>query len=306
MFSSADSPLQVLINEWTVKYGVQCWIKRDDLLHPLVSGNKWRKLKYNLEFVKRNHLAGIISFGGAYSNHVFALSAACHVSGIPLKLYIRGEAPHKSGFTLSKAIEHGASLHFVDRELYRQIRYGIAETISFPEDWLILPEGGSNLAGMKGLSEVPQELSFIPEHWVLAAGTGGSLCGLAQGGQSYSQFHGICVLKGKGMLDSFVHQSCPEIAESVTVHYDYHYGGYAKVSQELVEVINRYYHDHELILDPVYTAKAMLALEDLVRKEVIKSGERVVFIHTGGLQGLWGMQKKLEGLGLDKEIYERL
>ena len=298
----------MLENELTLKHGVEFWIKRDDLLHPLVSGNKWRKLKYNLDFVSKNRLAGIISFGGAYSNHVYALSAACFLLKIPLKLYIRGEPPLSLGYTLRSAIEHEAELHFIDRNSYKKMTAEIADEDQTVRDgWLIIPEGGSNSLGMKGMAELLAELPFEPEHMIISAGTGGSLCGLAKAGYHQNTiYHGICVLKAQGLLDSLISSQLNGIPVKVKMHYNYHLGGYAKTSEEVVEVINRYVDEHGILLDPVYTSKAALAVEHLIATKVIGRGERAILIHTGGLQGLWGMQDRLLKMGLNNAIFDRL
>lgn len=301
MFAHASSPVQRLQDNATDRAEVTLLVKRDDLLHPLVSGNKWRKLKYNLEMYSKDHYEGILSFGGAYSNHLYALSSACHLHKIPCTFYIRGEQPQKAGFTLQAAQEFGTNILWLNREEYRNRKNSTDFLQSEFAHYYFIPEGGSNPLGVFGLADLVAEVLNPVDYWVTALGTGGTLAGLARAIPPESKALGISCLKGNGAEAGWVKELMgAAYRNNYTVLNGYEHGGYAKVSAALVDFMNQIYRTHTLKLDPVYTAKTLLAVYHLMSEGYFEKNSTILFIHTGGLQGLKGMEKKLKQMGLEE------
>lgn len=209
---------------------IQAAVLRLDLLHPEVSGNKWFKLKYNLEAAGTRP---IVTFGGAYSNHIAATAAACALSGIPCTGIIRGERPAVLSHTLQQAAGKGMQLEFVSREAYRQ-----KSTVNYPDAYVI-PEGGNNEAGIRGCKEILtlRDTSRFT-HILCACGTGTTLAGLITSALPHQQVYGYVVLKGAEYLED----ELPKGNNRQLVH-DYHCGGYAKTTPALLEFINRFYRE---------------------------------------------------------------
>lgn len=282
------------------KAGVRLDLLRLDKVHPLISGNKWFKLKYALEAVQRSECRRVISFGGAWSNHVHALAFAAKELGVETVAVIRGARPLKLSDTLVDAENWGMSLEFVTREQYRnkndelflqqlRIKYG---------DFHLLPEGGSGERVVEGCREI-LSLCQAADYDVIcsACGTGGTLAGLIAGKPKGLKVLGVSVLKGGDFLYKdirrFLKQSGVDDPGGWELDLDSHEGGYAKVTSELAESMQDFYEATGIELEPVYTGKAFLALQRRIAQGKLTRGCRVLLIHTGGMQGLRGMRKIL-------------
>lgn len=306
------SKLHPLIHPLFNQHQVQVSIKRDDLIHPIISGNKWRKLKYNLVHVQQlNNKApnslknkqGVLSFGGSYSNHIHALAFACYQQKIPCVGIIRGEESNATNYTLTWARHWGMQLHFVDRQTYR-----LRNDADFLEQiqqkykhYFIVPEGGSNELAIPGMAEVITELNQQTQFDTLITpvGSGGTIAGLIAGdcdtNNSQHQLLGIPVLKEGDYLKNEIIKLAPLSAKN---HYNwkllsqFHRGGYAKFTSQDAERILAFNKITGVDFEPVYSGKMILAFLDLLEQGYFSSGERVVLLHTGGMQGLGGMLER--------------
>jgi 1-aminocyclopropane-1-carboxylate deaminase len=252
---------------------IEASILRLDLLHPEVSGNKWFKLKYNLEAAGDRT---IVTFGGAYSNHIAATAAACKLAGLKCIGIIRGEKPPVLSHTLLKAMADGMQLEFVSREAYRQ-----KNAAQFPHAFII-PEGGNNELGAKGCREIlslTDTSSFT--HILCAVGTGTTLAGLISGALPRQQVHGYVILKGAAYLEDEIAGLLTGGTPQWNLLHDFHGGGYAKTTEELIDTINDFYRETQIPLDIVYTGKLIAGF----KKSLYPKGSKVLLIHTGGLQG---------------------
>jgi 1-aminocyclopropane-1-carboxylate deaminase len=307
---SSPSPLKKIDHPLFDHHQLNVMIKRDDLIHPIISGNKWRKLKYNIEQVKVQDKKGIISFGGAYSNHIHALAFACYQQKLPCIGIIRGEHHYANNFTLRWAQHWRMQLTYVDRQTYRRRAdsdYLALLQQQYPE-YLIVPEGGSNSFAIPGVSEVIDELNQQTafDSLLTPVGSGGTLAGLIAGDNNQHQLLGIAVLKQsktsevdpldkKDYLTNTVSALLPEAAQQFNnwqVLPDFHRGGYAKFSQEDSQRILAFNHDTGINFEPVYSGKMLLALVDLIKQGYFAPHHRIVLLHTGGLQGLGGLSER--------------
>ena len=288
--------LQQIKEPFLLEKGIKLYLKREDLIHPTVSGNKWRKLKYNLlEAQKRGH-STILTFGGAYSNHIYATAAAANASGMASIGIIRGEETLPLNDTLQFAIENGMKLHYLSRDLYRQKeqQYVIDKLKEQYGDFYLIPEGGSNHLAVKGCAEIANDIDIPYDVICSAVGTGGTLAGLIASHSSDIQVIGFSALKGEGFLEKDITKllSYKQAQAPWEINYDYHFGGYAKIKPELISFINDFYAQHQIVLDPIYTGKMMFGLYDMVKKGAIIKGASIVALHTGGLQGIDGIVKR--------------
>lgn len=280
-----------------LKNDVHFFMKMDDHIHPIVSGNKWRKLKYNLENIIQKEITQVISFGGAWSNHLHALGWCCKQLDIELLVFIRGEANATPSAMIQDLIEWGTKIHWLNREQYRQK--------SEPE-WLtnlateypqaeIIPEGGSNQLALKGVEELGEEIKNQLEkidYICAAVGSGGTLAGLINKFSSTeTQIIGIPVLKGGDSLQLRIEALIANSSTNWQLISGYECGGYAKYDQTLAEYIENFKLKNQILLEPIYTAKLMRGVEDLNYKQFFKQGSHVVVLHSGGLQGLRGDSK---------------
>ncbi len=301
---TVSSTLQDLHHPLFIQHNVKVQIKRDDLIHPIISGNKWRKLKYNLAYVKQHqNMSGVLSFGGSYSNHIHALAYACYQQNIPCIGIIRGEQNNERNFTLTWAHHWGMTLHFVDRKTYRRrhdVDYLAQLQQKYP-NYFIVPEGGSNKLAIPGVAEVIKELNQQTEFDTLMTpvGSGGTLAGLITGDQQSNdnkhKLLGIAVLKGADYLINDVESLLSTLAKKHNnwqVLTNFHYGGYAKFSPENARRIIAFNRLTGVGFEPVYSGKMVLALLDLLEQDYFKAGERIVLLHTGGMQGLGGMVER--------------
>ncbi|QTL96078.1 1-aminocyclopropane-1-carboxylate deaminase/D-cysteine desulfhydrase [Aeromonas jandaei] len=288
------SPLQAIRHPLLARYGVELWCKRDDLIHPLISGNKWRKLKYHLHHAREHGKRHLLSFGGAYSNHIHALAAAGHQFGLRTTGIIRGESDSVSNSTLSDARRWGMDLVFVDRQSYRRRQEPKWLAQFEAADTLIVPEGGSSPLAIPGVAELVTELPFSPDLWVLPCASGGTLAGLIAGKREREQILAIAVLKGGSFIADEVRRLYPAAATTPgwQIALDHHDGGYARFSPALWQWVQAFSAETGLPLEPIYSGKAMYGLFRELAAGRIAPGSRIVFIHTGGMQGLAGLREQ--------------
>ena len=294
------SPLQVLTHPLLTEKSITVSVKRDDLLHPDISGNKWRKLKYNLLYAEANNKNRLISFGGAFSNHIHALAAACHHFKFQSTGIIRGETHYASNSTLSQVQKWGMELQFIDRKTYRlkaQEAYLTTLQAQYPDAYII-PEGGSNKLAVPGVEEVIEELiqqCHQPiDHIFTATGSAGTLAGLISGALKYSPntiVNGIAVLKNAHYLTQTVKDFVKQDKKvSWHLHTDFHEGGYGKISPALADFCHQFTSDTGIPIEPIYSGKMFYALWQLIEQDHFPVGTHIVALHTGGLQGLAGLK----------------
>ncbi len=272
------------------------YIKRDDLLHPHVSGNKFRKLRYNLKKAKEENYSALLTFGGAFSNHILAVAAAGKEQGMKTIGVIRGEELRDKiadNPTLLKAQEFGMVFEFVSREIYRTKNE--ASFIQYLKQkygrFYLLPEGGTNDLAVKGCEEILEESDIEFDFVCCAVGTGGTISGIINSSKVGQQVLGFPALKGDFLTKDICKFVTKTNWELVT---DYHFGGYAKVTEELVLFINDFYQKYQVPLDPVYTGKMAFGVLDLMQNKKIPKGSKILMIHSGGLQGVTGMNLLLK------------
>ena len=271
-------------------------IKREDLIHPFVSGNKFRKLKYNLLHAKEENATTLLTFGGAYSNHIAAVAFAGKEQGFKTIGIIRGdELANKTqeNPTLRFAQECGMQFEFVSRDSYRlkEEQSFIANLVDKWGDFYLIPEGGTNALAIEGCQEILAETDSAFDYICCAVGTGGTISGIINRAFSHQNVLGFPALKGGFLQDeicTFVNNKNWELIE------DYHFGGYGKVTDELVGFINDFYKETKIPLDPVYTGKMVFGVLDLIQKNYFPENSNILMIHTGGLQGVAGMNAKLK------------
>ena len=281
------------------KTGVELWLKREDLLHPFVSGNKFRKLKYNLIEARKNGYQKILTFGGAFSNHIAATAFAAKEVGLESIGVIRGEELGKNiektlqkNFTLAFANEQNMNLHFISRSDYRErdsvkIQHTLEEKFGL---FYLIPEGGTNELAVKGCEEIISETEKDFDVICSSVGTGGTISGIVNASFPHQKIIGFPALKGDFLAEEIKKFSKKNNWELIL---DYHFGGYAKVDDSLIHFINKFTENYAVQLDPVYTGKLLFGIIDLIKAGRFKENTRILAIHTGGLQGISGMNKKL-------------
>lgn len=287
MLRYTPTPVQEIQDPILDMAGVRLFIKREDLNHPYVSGNKWWKLKYNLKEAIRSGKKTLLTFGGAYSNHIFATAAAAREAGFESIGIVRGEETLPLNHTLSFAAGKGMKLHYVSREQYRNKMDTefIDQLHQQFGDFYLIHEGGTNRLAIKGVTEFAQTLSNKFDYLCCSCGTGGTLAGLIQGLPKNKTILGFSSLKGGEFLNHEVVQWLPEPGDNWKIITDYYFGGYGKTTNALEEFKSNFEKKNRIPLDPVYTAKMMAGIFDLVQKRFFKTGSTLLAIHTGGLQG---------------------
>lgn len=274
------------------QYGLQLSIKRDDLIHEHISGNKWRKLKYNLAEAQKQQHEVVLTFGGAFSNHVVATAVCASLNGLKSIGVIRGEEAYASNPTLSLAKEYGMQLHFVSREDYRlkgQADYLELLSQKFGRCYIV-PEGGANELGRKGCREVVDSLDGTFDYVTVAIGTGTTFLGMLDASTDDGmKILGFPVIKNFNELDGYLSEQYD--LEDYRLFKEYHFGGYAKFKTELITFINEFRGKTGIALDPIYTGKMMYGLFDLISSGYFPAGSKILSIHTGGLQGIKGFNQ---------------
>ena len=296
MLNYHETPIQEINTALLSDAGVRLLIKREDLNHPEISGNKWWKLKYNLQEAVRLGHHTLLTFGGAYSNHIFATAAAAHELGLKSIGIIRGEETMPLNHTLAFAKGKGMQLYYVSREAYRHKTE--TEFIKRLEkqcgNFYLIPEGGTNELAVKGCAEFAEkthsEINF--DYLCVPVGTGGTMSGMIKGIDDSKKILGFSSLKGRGFLEVGIKKLLKHQENNWRLITDYHFGGHAKATVELVRFTNQMNTDSRLPLDPVYTAKMMFGIFDLVKKGYFEKGSTLLAVHTGGLQGKLMMTMK--------------
>ncbi len=274
---------------------LRVFIKRDDMIHPFISGNKWRKLKLHIEQAKSQGISQLVTFGGAWSNHILATAAAGAQFQLKTYAFIRGEEVTNPVLSMCKLF--GMQLHFVDRESYRNKEALFQQAFPAQEAYFI-DEGGRSDLGIEGCVSIYEELKNTYQHIILAAGTGTTAAGLLKAIQSQSndtQLHVVPVLKlGDSLANDF--NTWGLASKNLYLHADYHFGGYAKTKPELLAFIQSFVSKTGIMIEPVYTGKMMYGLYDLIKKDQFKPGSHILAIHTGGLTGFLGMYEQFDAL----------
>jgi 1-aminocyclopropane-1-carboxylate deaminase/D-cysteine desulfhydrase-like pyridoxal-dependent ACC family enzyme len=308
LFQHAPSPLERLALPEFESAGLSVWIKRDDLLRMgpglALCGNKWRKLKYNLAAARSGGHTQLLTFGGAFSNHIAAVAGAGAAFKFKTIGIIRGEAPPGLNPTLRFARECGMHLHFVDRATFRS-----KENPAFLHrleqaygPFYHLPEGGTNEKALEGAREIVTECQYQQptlkaDYWCVSAGTGGTAAGMTLEAKPGSKVLAFSALKGdflKRDLASLL-AGYPAAGDWALIT-DFHFGGYAKYRPELLQFLNHFYQEHGIALDPIYTGKLLFGLVDLAKHRFFPKGSTLVAVHTGGLQGIHGFNERFGGL----------
>ncbi|MEH2286622.1 1-aminocyclopropane-1-carboxylate deaminase/D-cysteine desulfhydrase [Nostoc sp.] len=307
-------PIQQINSEISCNAGVDLYVLRLDLMHPWVNGNKWFKLKYNLLEAKEKNFTTLLTFGGAYSNHIYATAAAGNLFGFRTIGVIRGEERLPLNPTLSFAVQQGMQLVYLNRQMYRQ-----RDTPALEEylrqrfgEVFIIPEGGSNLNGVRGCTEIIGDAmpttgyAYAFDRICVACGTATTLAGIVLSLHEGQRAIAFPVLKNgvflaqeiETLLTNYLASDLPAPYSSPSdweLICDYHFGGYAKVNDELILFSQQFTQQHDVPLDYVYTAKMFYGVMDLLQQGFFCRGDSLLLVHTGGLQGNVGIEEKLQG-----------
>jgi len=305
--NAPSSPILDLQDPVPADRGLRLLIKRDEqrflAAYPAdraFGGNKWRKLQYNLTAARAQGYDTLLSFGGAYSNHIAAMASAGKLFQFETVGIIRGEAVDNP--TLRHARRCGMQLHFVDRATYRRKAEPeiLRELLDRFGPAFLIPEGGTNELALRGCREMVTEIEKqlkdgLPDYICLAAGTGGTLAGVIDGLAGRSSALGFSALKGaflEGEVKSLLRQHGSAIHDNWLMIDSYHFGGYARFKPPLLDFIRDYKKQHGIQLDPIYTGKLMYGIYDMIHKGFFPRGSTVLAIHTGGLQGIAGFEER--------------
>ena len=304
-------PLHTIKDLITEKYGISLYILRTDLTHPQISGNKWFKLKNNLIEAKNKNINTLLTFGGAFSNHIAATAAAGKEYGFKTIGIIRGEEYSELNPTLNFAVKSGMKLDYVSRSLYKDKTelYKYANTKYWEDKFYLIPEGGSNELGVSGCMEISNHINLDFNYICCASGTGATLSGIILSLKKNQKAVGFQILKASGYIKNEVNtwllkypkicipksneNNNPIIENSLIqinweVNENYHFGGYGKTNTGLKDFIKWFQQTNNVPLDFLYTGKMMFGIYDMIEKEIFKRGDTIVAIHTGGMQGNLG------------------
>lgn len=295
-------PLQAINDPIIKKYGVNLYVLRTDLNHRDISGNKLFKLKYNIEEARKQNKNTLLTFGGAFSNHIAATAAVGKECGFKTIGIIRGEKYPELNPTLKFAADCGMQLHYVSRTLY-QNKKELSEYVNqqFPEDQIyVIPEGGSNELGVVGCKEITDHITVDFDYICTACGTGATMAGIVLSLKKDQQAIGFQVLKAENYIKHEVEGWLNQLQTAANkknwqINEEFHLGGYAKVKQELVDFIKQFEQANNIPLDPIYTGKMMFGIYDMIQKDRFKKGQTIIVVHTGGLQGKAGFDFLAKG-----------
>ena len=286
-------PVYSPIHQFNFKSLNSLYVKRDDMIDPYISGNKWRKLKYILKDVNSKNKKHLVTFGGAYSNHLVATAAAAARNNLTSTAFVRGEAVENEMLLLCKLF--GMELLFVDRDSYKDKNQLFTSHFGNNESAYFINEGGASEEAVIGCAEIIAELPQHYDHIFCAAGTGTTAAGLLRGINEQglqTQLHVIPVLKGGEFIKSEIEHYEKDLSK-LYLHTNYHFGGYAKTTNELLYFMKDFIATTGLLIDPIYTAKMIYAINDLTSNNYFKKDAKVLAIHTGGLLGILGKKEEL-------------
>ncbi len=286
------SPVHQINNKLFDEQDFKVFIKRDDLIHPIISGNKWRKLKYTLNKARSQNKNHLVTFGGAYSNHLLATAAAAAKFGFKATGIVRGEPVDNDTLFLCRL--HGMQLLFTDRESYRDKQALFIKHFGNDADAFFIDEGGASPEGAQGCSELINELTEQYDHIFCACGTGTTAAGIINGLQQHqltTKFNAVPVFKNGDFLADEINSLLLQPA-TYQLHTDYHFGGYGKTTPELIAFVKNFTAATGILIEPIYTGKMIYALYDLAAKKYFKPGSRILIIHSGGIWGLLGMKDR--------------
>jgi 1-aminocyclopropane-1-carboxylate deaminase len=288
------------------QFSSKIMLKYDALNHPTIQGNKYWKLKYLVSFLIKGGYSGVVTFGGAYSNHLMASVVYCKTHSIPCKVFIRGEKPSLPGYTLRMIAKHDVDITYLDRKVYREASRGDLSTIQnlIPEGYFVFPEGGSHPILFDGVSDFISEVHHqysnlqlpFPVQWFLPAGTGGTAAGLMRGLGSDCSVFAINVLKNPGLeasINRLLTNRNNTSQANLEIIDDFNFGGYAKISRELVDFIHTFWTSSGIILDPIYTAKLLFGIVKLTENNLLEDRNTLIW-HTGGFQGIKGFNERFD------------
>lgn len=286
-----NSPIEPLNFELFEQKQISVYIKRDDKIHPFISGNKWRKLKYTLSDAKQKNKNHLVSFGGAYSNHLNALACAGAMFGFKTTAFIRGdEGVSNQMLALNKL--WGMEFIYTDRTSYKDKEILFEKHFGQNENACFVNEGGAGILGAKGCQEIVTELTENYQHVFCAVGTATTLQGIAQAiknQQLTTKAEGICVLKGAENIDEELRKN--QLQDYYKIHHQFHEGGYAKSNFKIMDFITQFASKTGILLDQVYTAKMMMAVFTLAEQDYFEPNSKILCVHTGGILGLLGVLK---------------
>jgi len=286
------SPVHQIKDSLFDEQGLKVFVKRDDLIHPIISGNKWRKLKYLLKKAQLANKDHLVTFGGAYSNHLLATAAAGAKFGYKTTGFVRGQEVNNDTLFLCRL--HGMNLIFVSRESYLDKQALYQSFFGDDADAFFIDEGGASPEAALGCSELVSELTETYDHIVCACGTGTTAAGIINGLQQHhlpTRFNAVPVLKNGGFMQGEIDKFLDEPV-NYDLHLDYHFGGYGKTDEVLINFIKKFVAKTGILIEPVYTGKMFYALYDLAAKGHFKPGSSILAIHSGGIWGLLGMKDK--------------
>ena len=283
-----NTPLQKIL----VSEKVELYILRLDLVHPYVSGNKWFKLKYNIEEAINKQNKTILTFGGAFSNHIAATAAAGKENNLKTIGIIRGEEHLPLNPTLQFAKEHGMEFYYMDRTSYRNKNSEkVVNTLKEKfGDYYLIPEGGTNDLAIKGTEEIIDLIDIDFDYVCCSVGTGGTIAGLINSCTEDKRIICFPALKGGFFVEEIGRLS--NKSDNWVIISDYHFGGYAKYKPELIDFINNFKQNFNVPLDPIYTGKMLFGICDLIDKNYFENGSTIVALHTGGVQGIKGFNER--------------
>lgn len=288
MSNKLNSPIQKL-SGFSDNYNV--FIKREDLIHQEYGGNKWRKLKFNIDYFKRNGYETLITFGGPFSNHIAATAAVCRDNNINNVGIIRGNYVDPSNPTLNKAKADGMKLYHVSKDSYSHKKTAsdiskIIDTLTKP---FVIPEGGSNNLALLGMEELMKEIeeSAIEFNYIcVAAGTGSTSSGMIKYNASNAELIIVNALKNQSLKESIQENIGDDTKSNWRIWSAYHCGGFAKVNAQLRAFVKDFQNNYQIDLDPLYNSKMLFALNSELRKNSLEKGSNILCIHTGGIQGI--------------------
>ena len=269
---------------------IKLFIKREDLIHDIVSGNKWRKLNYNFKYIKEKKIKKILSFGGAYSNHLHALSWLAKKNNIKSFGLVRGCKLSIENPTLSFCKKNKMDLFFLNRSTYRNNKYNnpiFKKIIKSEENVFVIPEGGFNEFGIKGCEEIMNEVNEHYDIICCSIGSGCTAVGIIKSLKFDQSFLGFSSFKNNSQIKNIISEKVKTM--NWEINSEYNFGGFGQVNNELKKFIKDFKNTYEIMLDPIYTSKLFFGLFDMISKNKLPKDSRILALHTGGLQGIQGV-----------------